>query len=116
MSEPTNKYPKRVAKTIVEQAIVFGMPVPKVESMYEYAKNGAYEAVSKTEYATEAARNAAYFTLFRRFFKAGQTSKAKEPQQPKKANNDFPTFDELNHQWRNLCTKKKTSLKLQSSR
>lgn len=44
-----------------------------------------------------------------------QTSKAKEPQQPKKANNDFPTFDELNHQWRNICTKKKTSLKLPSS-
>lgn len=83
MSEPTNKYPKRVAKTIVEQAIVFGMPVPKVESMYEYAKNGAYEAVSKTEYATEAARNAAYFTLFRRFFKAGL----------KKYSSKMPEFD-----------------------
>ena len=71
MSEPSHKYPYRVAKTIVEQAIVFGMPVPKVESMYEYAKNGANDAVSKTEYATEEARNAAYFTLLRRFFKAG---------------------------------------------
>lgn len=40
-----------------------------------------------------------------------QTNKVKEPQQPKKANNDFPTFDELKHQWSNLCTKKKTSRK-----
>lgn len=40
-----------------------------------------------------------------------QTSKVKEPQQPKKANSDFPTFDELNHQWRNICMKKKTNRK-----
>ena len=35
-----------------------------------------------------------------------QTSKVKEPQQPKKANNDFPTFDELKYQWQTICTKK----------
>ena len=98
MSEPNHKYAKRIAKAIVDNAITFGMPVPKVESMYEYAKNGAYEAVSKTDYATEAARNAAYFTLFRRFFKAGL----------KKYSSKMPEFDKA--EVREILTRNRAKL------
>lgn len=73
MSEPSHKYPKRVAKTIVDHAISFGMPVPKVENMYEYAKSGASRAVdlAASSYPDEMARNTAYFAIFRRFFLSG---------------------------------------------
>ena len=71
MSDPNHKYAKRIAKAIVENAILFGMPVPKVESMYEYAKKGAGDIVSKKSYVNEMARSTAYFTLLRHFFKAG---------------------------------------------
>lgn len=71
MSEPTHKYPPRVAVNIVDSAIEFGMPVPRVETMYEFAKSGAAEATGKVSYGSEAERNAAFFTLLRRFFRAG---------------------------------------------
>lgn len=71
MSEPSHKYTSRVAKTIVENAIRFGMPVPKVETMYGYAKRSADESVSKVNYENEQDKNTAFFTLCRRFFEAG---------------------------------------------
>lgn len=71
MSEPSHKYTPRVAKTIVENAIRFGMPVPKVETMYGYAKRSADEAVSKENYHNEQDKNTAFFTLCRRFFESG---------------------------------------------
>lgn len=71
MSEQNNKYPERVARMIVDQAIVYGMPVPRVEKMYDYAKAGAAEITSKTGYDDEKRRNSQFFTLLRRFFTAG---------------------------------------------
>ena len=70
MSEPNHKYAKRIAKAIVDNAIMFGMPVPKVESMYEYAKKGAGDVVSKKSYVNDLARTTAYFLQMGNFYKA----------------------------------------------
>ena len=84
MSEPNHKYAKRIAKAIVDNAIMFGMPVPKVESMYEYAKKGAGDVVSKKSYVNDLARTTAYFTILRHFFKAGlKKYSAKMPEMDK---------------------------------
>lgn len=71
MSEEKHIYSERVARAIVDKAILYGMPVPKVESMYEYAKRGATESVTKIQWTDEKRRNARYFTLLRNFMEAG---------------------------------------------
>lgn len=71
MSEEKHIYQARTAKMIVDSAIMYGMPVPKVESMFDYAKKGAAEIVAKREFAEGKQRNSQFFSLLRKFFDAG---------------------------------------------
>lgn len=71
MSEAKHIYQARTAKMLVDSAIMYGMPLPKVESMFDYAKKGAAEIVGQKEWADGKKRNSQFFTLVRRFFNAG---------------------------------------------
>ena len=67
-----NTYPARVAKMIVENAIVYGMPVPRVAGMYDIAKVSARGNSDETKpFADTLEWRARYFTLLRNIFQAG---------------------------------------------
>jgi hypothetical protein len=67
-----NTYPARVAKMIVENAIVYGMPVPRVAGMYDIAKVSAKGNSDETKpFADTLEWRARYFTLLRNIFQAG---------------------------------------------
>lgn len=58
-------YPARVARMLVDKAIVYGIPLTKVEAMYRMAKHSAKKKVPEPD------QKAAYFTVLRRIFEAG---------------------------------------------
>ena len=67
-----NTYPARVAKMIVENALVSGMPVPRVAGMYDIAKVSAKGNSDETKpFADTLEWRARYFTLLRNIFQAG---------------------------------------------
>lgn len=72
MDEQKHTYPARTARVIVEKAIQYGMPVPKVVNMYETAKTGAKESNStKMQGSDGKSWRAAYFTVLRNMFESG---------------------------------------------
>ena len=72
MDEQKHTYPARTARLIVEKAIQYGMPVPKVVNMYETAKTGAKESNStKMQGSDGKSWRAAYFTVLRNMFESG---------------------------------------------
>ena len=67
-----NTYPARVAKMIVENAIVYGMPVPRVAGMYDIAKVSAKGTPGENKPTADTLEwRARYFTLLRNIFQAG---------------------------------------------
>lgn len=66
MSTIENRYPARVARMLVDKAIVYGIPLTKVEAMYRMAKQSARQKVPDID------RNRpAYFNILRHIFEAG---------------------------------------------
>ena len=59
-------YPARVARMLVDKAIVYGIPLTKVEAMYRMAKQSARQKVPNLD-----KNRPAYFTILRNIFEAG---------------------------------------------
>ena len=71
MSSNHNTYPEKVAKAIVDKAIVHGMPVTKVAHMYDLAKDYAKGAVAGRTDRDSRQYRAAYFTCLRNMLESG---------------------------------------------
>lgn len=66
MSTIENRYPARVARMLVDKAIVYGIPLTKVEAMYRMAKQSARQKVPDID-----SNRPAYFNILRHIFEAG---------------------------------------------
>jgi len=66
MSDTHKKYHPRVANMLVDNATVFGMPVPTVARIYESAKDAARKAIAGRYVHRPLAWKGAYFSCLRR--------------------------------------------------
>ena len=74
MESKVKKYPAKVAKLLVDNAIVYGMPVPNVEKMYECATVTASNMFGAPDFLkanNNKAGLARYYTVRRNIFLAG---------------------------------------------
>ena len=103
-------YPARVAKMIVEDAIVYGMPVPRVAGMYDIAKVSARGGSDEAKpFGDTLEWKARYFTLLRNIYRSGlKKYSAKMPDMDKMEIREILTRnrEKLIKEWSNVATGK----------